>query len=220
MPSLQASFNTFSNCFPVCFCPLAFAVSTTQCTLPLLLYFTPITGVLEDEPQPLLLNFSLVSLSKWTFSLRGLATDIGFIHLPNGLKAILVFLLTHNLTDKVKHTPSTLLRLHTKFPLQLTSGNPLLRYHNKVHGIKPHTDVKMGVFKDGSFQYGEMRFAVITVQILAVFGTVTIYIMNASAERTDISTVVLNFDDEVNGWLFRGETLIEIKNRYSSSPFT
>ena len=57
----------------------------------------------------------------------------------------------------------------------------------------------MGVFKDGSFQYGEMRFAVITVQILAVFGTVTIYIMNTSAERTDISTVVLNFDDEVNG---------------------
>ena len=45
----------------------------------------------------------------------------------------------------------------------------------------------------------EMGFAVITVQILTIVGTVTIDIMNASAERTDISTVVLNLDDKING---------------------
>ena len=36
----------------------------------------------------------------------------------------------------------------------------------------------------------------LTVQILTVIDTVKIDIMNASAERTDISTVVLNLDDE------------------------
>ena len=57
----------------------------------------------------------------------------------------------------------------------------------------------MCILKDGSFQYGEMGFAVITIQILTTVGTVTIDIMNASAERTGISTVVLNLDDKING---------------------
>lgn len=65
-----------------------------------------------------------------------------------------------------------------------------------------------------------MGFAVVAVQILTVIGTVTIDIMNASAERTDISTVVLNLNDEVDGGLLSGKTLIEVKNRHSSSPLT
>ena len=57
----------------------------------------------------------------------------------------------------------------------------------------------MCILKDSSLQYGEVGFAVVAVQILAVIGIVTVDIVNATAERTHISAVVLYLDDEVNG---------------------
>ena len=57
----------------------------------------------------------------------------------------------------------------------------------------------MGILKDGSSKNGEMGLAVITIQILAVVSIVTVDIVNTTAERTHISAVVFNFDDEVNG---------------------
>lgn len=118
----------------------------------------------------------------------------------------------------MKHSPSTLIGFHTKFPLQLTSGDTLLGNHNEVDGVEPHTDVKMGVLKDGSSKDGEMGLAVVAVQILAVVRLVTVDVVDTTAERTHISAVVLNLDDEINGGLLRGETLMEIKYSHSSSP--
>ena len=59
----------------------------------------------------------------------------------------------------------------------------------------------MSILKDGSFQHGEMGFAVIAVQVLAVVSIVTVDIVNTTAERTHISAVVFNTDDEVNGFI-------------------
>lgn len=90
--------------------------------------------------------------------------------------------------------------------------------YNEVHCIEPHTDVKMSVLKDSSLQYGEMGFAVVAVQILAIVGTVTVDVVNTTAERTHISAVVLYLDDEINGRLLRRKLLMEIKNSHTSSP--
>ena len=57
----------------------------------------------------------------------------------------------------------------------------------------------MGVLKDSTLQHREMGLAVVAVQILTVVSTVTVDVVNATAERTHISTVVFNLDDEVNG---------------------
>ena len=57
----------------------------------------------------------------------------------------------------------------------------------------------MGILKDGSLQDGEMGFAVVAVQILAVVRLVTVDVMDAATERAHIIAVVLNLDDEVNG---------------------
>ena len=57
----------------------------------------------------------------------------------------------------------------------------------------------MGILKDGSLQDGEMGFAVVAVQILAVVRFVTLDVMDAATERAHIIAVVLNLDDEVNG---------------------
>ena len=62
-----------------------------------------------------------------------------------------------------------------------------------------------------------MGFAVVAVQILTIVGTITVDVVNTSAERAHISTVVFNLDDEVNGRLLCGEPLMEIKNSHSSS---
>jgi len=75
----------------------------------------------------------------------------------------------------------------------------------------------MGVLKDGSSKDGEMGLAVVAVQILAVVRLVTVDVVDATAEWAHISAVVLTLDDEINGGLFCGKTLMEIKNSHSSS---
>lgn len=57
----------------------------------------------------------------------------------------------------------------------------------------------MGILKDGPLQYGEMGFAVIAIQILAVVSIVTVDTVNTTAERAHICAVVLYLDNEING---------------------
>jgi len=78
----------------------------------------------------------------------------------------------------------------------------------------------MSILKDGSFQHGEMRFAVVAVQILSVISGITVDIVNTTTERTHISAVILNLDNEVNGRLLRGKPFMKNKNSHSSSPLT
>ena len=65
-----------------------------------------------------------------------------------------------------------------------------------------------------------MGFAVVAVQVTPVVPLITVDVMDTSTERAHISAVVLNLDDEINGRLLCGETLMEIKNSHSSSPFS
>ena len=76
----------------------------------------------------------------------------------------------------------------------------------------------MGILKDSPSQYREMGLAIVAVQVLTVIRIVTIDAMDAPTKRTQIIAVIFNTDDEVNGGLLGGETLIEIKNSHSSSP--
>lgn len=151
--------------------------------------------------------------------LAGFATHISLVHLHDCLKAVMVLFLAHNLTDKVQHTPSTLVGFHAEFPLQLTSGDTLLRNHDEVDCVEPHTGIKMGILKDSSAQCREMGLAVVAVQVTTIVSLVAVDVVNTTAERTHISAVVLNLDDKVNGRLLRGEMLMEIKNSHSSSSF-
>lgn len=75
----------------------------------------------------------------------------------------------------------------------------------------------MGILKDSPRKDRKMGLTVVTIQVLAVVSLVTIDVVDTTAERADISSVILNLDDEINGRLLRGEPLVEIKNSHSSS---
>ena len=62
-----------------------------------------------------------------------------------------------------------------------------------------------------------MGLAVVAVQVTPVVPFVAVDVVDTAAERAYISAVVLNLDDEINGGLLRGESLLKIKYSHSSS---
>ena len=105
----------------------------------------------------------------------------------------------------------TLIGLHAKFPLQLTSGDTFLRNHDKIDCVKPHTNVKMSILKDSPCKNREMGLAVVAEQVTPVVPSITVDVVYAATERAYISAVVLNLDDKINGGLLRWKPLMEIK---------
>jgi hypothetical protein len=89
-----------------------------------------------------------------------LAPDIGFVNLD--LSEEQVSVLSHELADLSKHTPSGLVS-NAQFPLKLFRGNAGSSRGHQEYGVEPRTKGSAGLVQDGSRSGGKLIAAIVTL---------------------------------------------------------
>lgn len=129
--------------------------------------------------------------------LARLPAYIGLVNLHDCFKCFLVFLFLHRLTYLLKHTPRGLIRTHTQLSFQLQCRYAFTGNKNEIHGIQPHTQIKVCILEYRTFQCRKLALAVIAIHEAMIVLLMIYAFVYASAFRTNIAILILSRNDEI-----------------------